>query len=299
MYARNLAVALFSHEYRWEEALALMEEAMDIAPQIDQLKLEYLYAANKYGVPGEKRLEIIAHHPWIGRKADDYVLEHARALCLAGRHDEALSVMLDHKFVPAEGGEKAITNLYYAIMLYKGRLAIKVGRTDDALKILLPLTGELPANLHAGLWSETDLVPLYYYQAQALKAAGRQEECLGKYRLALKRFNQTMPELAPCYAGALRALGRGVEARTYLSRLLRSAEDMECLRSIGWEDMTSAFNSFQNAPQRQREGMTAYWKALILICEDRTEEARALLEDSCHLWPENLNAWFELEPLKR
>ena len=294
VYLRNQAIGLFSHGNRRDEAIALMEKAISLEPTRNQLKLEYLYAATKHGVPGEKRLEIIDAYPWMGAQTDDYVLEHANALCIAGHYDDALDVMLNHEFVPAEGGERAITNLYFAIMLRKGRQALLEGKPEEALNFFLPLTSELPRNLHAGLWNEAELVPIHYYQGVAFEKLGRREESLEKYRLVLKRFRPEMFEFAFYYAQALRALGRNVEARVFLSQRMRALEDMASLPSIGWEDMTSSFNSFLNNPQQQREGMIAYWKALIYRAEERIEEAQALLETSRCLWPENLNAWIEL-----
>ena len=299
VYLRCLAVALFSHLNGKDRALALLEQAIALEPDRNQLKLEYLYAAEKAGVPGEKRLEVIHAHPWTGRLADDYVLEHAKACCLAGKWDDALNVMLSHEFVPAEGGEKPITSLYFNILLHKGRLALLEGRPQEALELLTPLSGRLPENLHAGLWSETDLTPVYYYQAEALKALGRGEESRERYGLALKRFSPGLSDLSGLYAGAMRALGRDVDARVFLSRRVRALDEMAALRSIGWEDMTSAFNTFVNDPQTQRDGMIAYWRALISACEGRTAEAKALLEESLRLWPENLNAFVELDLLRR
>ena len=140
---------------------------------------------------------------------------------------------------------------------------------------------------------------MYYYQAEALKALGRGEESRERYGLALKRFSPGLSDLSGLYAGAMRALGRDVDARVFLSRRVRALDEMAALRSIGWEDMTSAFNTFVNDPQTQRDGMIAYWRALISACEGRTAEAKALLEESLRLWPENLNAFVELDLLRR
>ena len=292
-------MALFSHLNQKDRALALLEQAIELEPDRNQLKLEYLYAAEKAGVSGEKRLEVIHAHPWTGRLADDYVLEHAKACCMAGKWDDALNVMLSHEFVPAEGGEKPITSLYFNILLHKGRLALLEGRPQEALELLMPLSGRLPENLHAGLWSETDLTPVYYWQAEALKALGREAESRERYALALKRFSPGLSDLAGYYAGAMRALGRDVDARVFLSRRIRALDDMASLRSIGWEDMTSSFNTFVNDPQTQRNGMIAYWRALIYACEGRSEEAKTLLEESLRLWTENLSAFVELDLLCR
>ena len=295
LYARNLAVALFSHMGRRDEAMALLVEAMELAPENDQLKLEYLYAATKYGVPGEKRLEVIAKHPVRGRVKDDYVLEWAKACCVAGRYDDAEKVMLAHDFVPAEGGEKAITGLYYAIRLHKAREALRDGDGAAALAILSALHGKLPENLHAGNWTTTELVPIYYYEGVALEKLGRHEEALESFSMTVRRLNPALLDLAFYYGSALRALGREIEARVYLSRVMRAIETREAQRCTGWEDSVAMFNAYMNDPVAQRKGMDDYYLGMIRKYEGRDDEARRLLEESRALWPENLNTWIELD----
>ncbi len=297
LYLRNLAVALFSHMERRDEAIALLERAAGLKEDNLQLMTEYLYAATKRGTPGEERLRAIEAHPVSGRKSDDFVLEHAKACCVAGRYDDALKVMLSHNFVPAEGGEMAINSVYFSIMLHKGRKLMEAGDLEAALETIHSIR-DLPENLHSGLWSETNLVPLFYYEALCLEQMGRREESLEMYRLTLKRFNPALPDLAFYYASALRALGRSVEARVYLSRTVRALETRMHTRPIGWEDYTAAFNCYMNNPSEQRTGMCKFYLGMIERYEGNLEKAKALLEESRRLWPENLNTWVELDFLK-
>ncbi len=293
VYARNLAVAYFSHLKRKDEAMALMEEAMKLDPANDQLKLEYLYAATKNATPGEERLAMIAKYPLTGKPLDDYVLEHTKAYVVAGRYDEALNVMLSHEFVPAEGGEMAITSLYFTIMMYKGRKALAEGKAEEALKIFEDALN-LPENLHSGLWSEADMSPLFFYQAQALEAMGQKEEAMKRYSKCLHRVILSKPELPFYYASALRKVNRAVDARIMLTRVTRSIEDREAQHSIGWEDMIAAFNTFVNDSQEQREGMCAFQRGMIKRYEGDLAGAREMFEASRKLWPENMNTWLEL-----
>ena len=297
LYLRNLAIALFSHLNRKDEALALLERAVSMKEDRLQLLTEYLYAATKHGVPGTERLRVIECYPILGRKSDDFVLEHAKACCVAGRYGDALHVMMSHDFVPAEGGEMAINSVYFSIMLHKGRELMAEGNLEVALDLFHRIK-DLPENLHSGLWSETSMVPLFCYEALCLEKMGRKTESLEMYRLTVRRFNTTLPELAFYYAGALRALGRSVEARIYLSRLVRALEARMNTRSIGWEDYTAAFNCYMNNPSDQRVGMCKYYLGMIERYEGNAAGARKLLEESRRLWPENLNTWVELDFLK-
>jgi len=294
VYARNLAVCFFSHMKRKEEALQLLVDAMELDPKNDQIKLEYLYAATKLGTPGEVRLKVIKDHPLAGKPSDDYVLEHAKAFCVCGRYEEARQVMLSHDFVPAEGGEMAITDLYFTIMMHLGREKLRDGQAEEALAIF-ESAPNLPENLHAGLWYEASQIPLFYYQAVALEALGRTEESMAAYAKCLHHVLLSRPDMPFYYASALRKLGRAVDARVLLSRITAAQEERSELPSIGWEDMIAAFNPFVNDPQEQRDGMVAYQMAAIRKYEGDFEGAHKLYEKSLKLWPENLNTWMELD----
>lgn len=293
-YTRNLAVAYFSHMKRREEALRLLIQAIELAPENDQLKLEYLYAATKLGVPGRERLGVIEAHPLAGKAMDDYVLEHAKAYCVAGLYQEARSLMLSHNFVPAEGGEIAITDLYFTIMLHIGREALREGKAEEALETFASALN-LPENLHAGLWAEATQTPLLYYQAVALEQLGREEESKAMYAKCLQHMLPSKPDLPFYYASAMRKLGRVVEARIMLSRVTAIQEERAELPAIGWEDMVAAFNPYVNDPQAQREGMIAYQLAAICRYQGDFAAAHQLYEKSRVLWPENMNTWMELD----
>lgn len=295
LYIRNLAVALFSHLHRQDEAIGMLEVAMDLAPDNDQLKLEYLYAADRSGVPGEKRLKAMAAHPLVYQPKDDYILEYAKAYCIAGHYDEAENVMLSQNFVPAEGSEAVITGLYYAIRLHKGRQALSEGRFEEALSIFSALHEKLPDNLHTGNWSVNELVPIYYYEAVALEKLGRLKESQHSYEIAIQRINPNSIEQAFYYGSALRALGRSIEARKLLSQILHRIEIREEQCSIGWENSVTMFNPYMNDSDAQRKGSNLYALGMIRRYEGYLAEARALFLESRRLWPENLNTWIELD----
>lgn len=139
------------------------------------------------------------------------------------------------------------------------------------------------------------MVPLRYYGAVALAQMGRTEEAAEQYRLVLRRFSAKLPDMAFYYAQAMKALGKEIEARTYLSRIVESLDFRDAHPAYGWEDMVSEFNSYMNDPQAQRDGMTCYWRAMVQRCAGNTAAARTLLEKSLRLWPENIAAAQELE----
>ena len=298
VYARNLAVALFSHLGRKEEALTLLETAIALDPDRNQYKLEYLYASTKAGTPGRKRLAVMAAHPWIGRKRDDYVLEIAKAHCIDGDYDGALSAMLMHDFMPAEGGEIAITGLYFAIRLAQARRMLARGEANEALEIIDGLMGKLPGNLHAGLWTESDQIPIHYYRGVALRALGREAESREAFAQSIRRLTPEQPDQVLYGVSALRALERRGEAQMMLARAIRALDAMAARRSIGWEDMTPSFNSYVNDPQTQREGMLAWRRGMIRRCEEDARGAEICFRESLSKWPEHVSTWIELDLLK-
>lgn len=294
VYARNLAVAWFSHLGRKKEAVDLLEQAIHLDPQNDQLKLEFLYAANKLGLPGEERLRVIRACPLAGKEKDDYTLEKAKAFCTAGKYEEALQVMLGHSFVPAEGGEMAITDLYFTILIHLGREQLKAGRPEEA-EAWFRKGFDLPENFHAGLWYEAAQAPLFFYIGQALEAQGLQEQAKQEYAKALVHMLPAKADLPYYYACVLRKLNRATEARIMMSRLRAAQKQKALLPSIGWEDYTASFNSFVNDPQEQRQGMIAYQLACIAKFEGDLPRAAKLFEESKKCWPEYLNTWMELD----
>lgn len=294
LYCRNLAVALFSHGVDRMEAFPLLERAIALDPKNLQLQTEYLYAATKAGLPGEKRLEMINKYHVSGVKSDDFVLEYAKAYCIAGKYDEAMKTMLSHTFMPAEGGEMAINGVYFNILLHDGCCALKDQEWEKALAIF-EQAEVLPKNLNSGLWADAVMAPFYYYKAIALEKLGRHKESLVHYNLTLKRFSPAYVQYSFYYVMALRALNRGVEARIFLSKMVHVLEEKISHPSIGFEDYTAAFNSFINRPQEQRRGMYNFWRGMIKLAEGDEESAKAMLEESRRLWPENLETWVRLD----
>lgn len=172
--------------------------------------------------------------------------------------------------------------------------ALAAGNAEEA-HILAQHPEALPENLHSGFWRQSEMVPLRYYGAVALAQMGRTEEAAEQYRLVRGGSAAKLPDMAFYYAQAMKALGKEIEARTYLSRIVESLDFRDAHPAYGWEDMISEFNSYMNDPQAQRDGMTCYWRAMVQRCAGNTAAARTLLEKSLRLWPENIAAAQELE----
>jgi tetratricopeptide (TPR) repeat protein len=106
---------------------------------------------------------------------DQIQLTIARAYNAAGQFDKAESVMRSHIFSPGEGAEFATAEPYMYACFGRGRVALKEGRYEDALADFRA-SQKMPENLNVGFWNESVMMPYRYYEAEALKRLGRDEE---------------------------------------------------------------------------------------------------------------------------
>ena len=83
--------------------------------------------------------------------------------------------MRAHIFSPGEGAEYATAEPYMYACFARGRLAMKAGRYEDALRDFRA-SQKMPENLNVGFWNESVMMPYQYYEAAALKALGKTEE---------------------------------------------------------------------------------------------------------------------------
>ncbi|MFR5071354.1 MAG: tetratricopeptide repeat protein [Bianqueaceae bacterium] len=166
MYAayRNLAVAYYSHLNRREEALPLLEKALSLAPQEEQLVLETAYVRAKLGLPPEETAAFIRNHS-MEMSRDDLFVELARAYNLAGQYEQALDVLHGHTFVPCEGGEHAVADQYMFAQHGIGRKLLAAGHLTRAGKIFR--AAKICHKIWAPGWNEVKLIPHEFYEAQS------------------------------------------------------------------------------------------------------------------------------------
>ncbi len=171
---RNLALAYFNHLGRGNESLALMRRAVELHPQDATLLCEMATVMQKLGGSfKENALFLDKHKPDCPN--DQIQLTIARAYNAAGMFDKAEQTMRSHIFSPGEGAEFATAEPYMYACFARGRVAMKDGRYEDALKDFRA-SQKMPENLNVGFWNESVMMPYRYYEAAALKALGRIDE---------------------------------------------------------------------------------------------------------------------------
>lgn len=219
-----------------------------------------------------------------GCQRDDVVTERARACVRAGRADEALDVLLSHRFVPCEGGEHAVAEPYLYAWLDKGLSALAAGQTDAAADALR--RGQVvPDELGAGIWNRCKLVPLRFAEALALEKGGRAEEARAIFAdiaaIPVDYFsNMHLGELPYFIALSLRHLGRGSEGNEVMTRARRAWEKIRRVRDNGFFGTTPFFICYIEAPEKLRLALWHYRMALVDAYRGDDESAAAHLAES-------------------
>ena len=171
---RNLALAYYNHLGRETDALPLMRKAIELHDKDAILLCEMATVMQASGTAYEDGARFIDEHkPDV--VTDQIQLTIARAYNAAGNYDKAEQVMRSHIFSPGEGAEFATAEPYMYACFARGRVALKEGRYEDALRDF-KASQTMPENLNVGFWNESVMMPYRYYEAEALKRLGRDEE---------------------------------------------------------------------------------------------------------------------------
>ena len=196
---RCLAVCYFSHQNRKEEALVLLQKALQLSPLNQQLLFETSYVMTRLEHPAQSKISLILQHMSTKRR-DDILIELAQAYNLSEQYDKVLELMSNHTFIPCEGGEHALADQYMFAQFGLGIKAMQSKHYEEAL-MRFRLAQTIPQNLGAGLWNVVKLVPHKFYEALCLKQIGDASEALSifNYICSVKKdyfSDMHLPELA-------------------------------------------------------------------------------------------------------
>ena len=288
---RNLAIAYFSHLNREREALTLMEKALAVCPDEEQLLYETAVLMDKLGVEPAKKLELLSGQ---ATTRDDILVELAKAYNQSFQPDEALKVLMSHDFVPCEGGEHAIADQYMFAYLIKGLTAYKAGNVQEAQEFFAK--GQvLPQSLGAGIWNHCKLIPLKYHQALCMKARGdyKAAEEIWEYIAGTKVeyfSNMHLKELPFYQAMSLMLLDRKTEAVQIITKYLREWDKIKDVKDSGYFGTTPFFISFMDDPAKLRKAQHLYLTGLCCVAKGDRAEFEKRMKASAALNNENLFA---------
>jgi tetratricopeptide (TPR) repeat protein len=208
--------------------------------------------------------------------------------------DIALKMLLEHTFIPAEGGEPVVAAEYCFAHEAAGYDALKKGKTEEALKHFIDACNS-PPNIGGGVPHEVCLCPYKYAQAQCLGKLGRNkeaEEALSWIvNYPVDYFTQSSLPAFQYYRGmALKALGKEAEGKKALETLKEAAEQGLCRKEYGQFSTTSAYNSYIKKPEEQRRIHYGILLAYALSGLGEKEKARTALDEVLKLDPFNVQA---------
>lgn len=280
---RCLSVCYFSHFDKRKEAFSLLNHALSLAPNDQQLLYETAYLMNRIGLPAEQKISLI--HQYIpNRMRDDLAIELAQAYNLAGQYEKTLDLMSSRSFVPCEGGEHAVADQY---MFAHFGLAMRAMESNNYAVALeqLRLAQSLPQNLGSGLWNVVKLVPYQYHEAICHKQLGAMDESESIFRkicnLKVEYFSDMhLPEL-PVYQGLSHLqLGNQAHGREILIRFVQSAVNKASHRDAGFFSSTPFFISYVEDAKRCRTRYYAYLEAFGLYALGQVDQARLLAKQT-------------------
>ena len=297
---RNLALVYYNHLGRQNEAIALLQRALELKPKDSMLLSELATVMTSSAANAEENAKFLFdNRP--DELNDQIILSIAAAYNTAFMFDKTEELMRSHKFAPAEGEEFLVAEPYMYSCLARGRIAMSEGRFGDALEFFRRAQN-LPENLNVGFWNESVLIPYRYNEALALKSLGKdcEAETIAKELSQLKDVGMWNMGGEFVYYSALsvRLGGEDMHAKKIMrdAVLLWEAELKAGCKY--YKEGTRLFGCFVGNHEKIRlaalYGMLGYGK---LFSGDK-EEAEKLFRLSMEMRP-TFKIAFELELLKR
>lgn len=290
---RCLAVVCYSHTQDRPRALALLQEAFAQAPHSAQLLFELSLVMTGLDMPAADKCALLESHGELCA-CDDLRLEWAQALNMGGEHAKALMVLLDHVFVPCEGGEHAVAMQYMFAHHALGRRCLKAGEPAQALAHF-QAAQTLPDTLGAGLWNEVLQIPHQYYEALCLRALGQETQAVELFTAITAHTRDYFSDMhlpdMPCWqAMAWAQLNRDAVAQQMLADHVRRARDAQYARDAGFYKATPFHLSYVEDAAVLRAGACAYAMGMAEYAARRVEEAKAHMREALAAEPGNLYA---------
>lgn len=229
---RNLALAYYNKKQNAKQARTLLEKAYALDESDARILLELDQLYRKIGLTVTERFNFLTKHRDVALKRDDLYVEYVTLLNLMGRYQEALDLIMAHKFHPWEGGEGRITTQYATCLTQMGRIALENGDAAHA-KELLKQALIFPHNLGEGKLEGATDNHIYYYLGMAEKALKNDDEAKRHLELAamgtgepagMMYYNDQPADMILYQGLANRALGREEIAASRFHKLISYGE---------------------------------------------------------------------------
>ncbi len=212
---RNLGLAYMNKRGDAARARASYARAVALDSADARIFFELDQLDKKLGRDPAERLANLAAHRAMVDERDDLTVEYVTLLNLAGRHAEALDVLMTRTFHPWEGGEGKVSGQYVAALVELAKQALDAGDARAALD-LLERARTYPDNLAEGKLAGAHENQLHYYRGQAFALLGDEARAEEAYGLATRGsaelgaaqyYNDQPPEMVLYQALGHAALG--------------------------------------------------------------------------------------------
>jgi len=210
---------------RYARAFALDPADARVFFELDQLD-------KKLGrAPAERLANLVAHRAQVDER-DDLTVEYVLLLNLAGRHAEALDVLMKRTFHPWEGGEGKVSGQYLVALVELAKAALEHGDGRSALD-LLERAYTYPDNLAEGKLAGAPENHIHYYCGQAYALLGDDQHAREAYfrathgtaeLSAAMYYNDQPPDRVLYQALAYAALGEPQRSAAICQMLINYGE---------------------------------------------------------------------------
>ena len=224
---RNLGLAYMNKLHDSTRARVSYERAFDLNPTDARVLFELDQLDKHLKRPPAERLARLEKYPHLVERRDDLTVERVTLLNLLGRHDEALSIVLQRNFHPWEGGEGKVTAQYVASRIERAKRHLSAHDYEAAIRELQAAL-VYPPNLGEGKLIGARDNHLHFFLGEAYAGLGDQTQARAHFEQASAGsadptspmyYNDQPPEMIFYQGMAHLALGAEDQARSIFERL--------------------------------------------------------------------------------
>lgn len=283
---RNLGIAYFNHGHGQEKSLEAFDRALQHGPQDARILYERDQLWKRVGQQPLKRLSELLKYPELIQMRDDLSVELAALYNQTGSPQEALDLLLRHKFQPWEGGEGLVLAQYVRARLLLGRRALDAGTPDEAI-LQVQAALQPPRNLAEVSHLLANQSDIYYWLGIAEHRRGNRVGAIGCWRRAARYkgdFQQmavrAISDMTYWSALAYQSLGEVDSAAALLQQIYDYSLELQSAEpKIDYFATSLPSMLLFEEDLRGRNAMKAhYLRAQALTGLGRTQEARQILE---------------------
>jgi tetratricopeptide (TPR) repeat protein len=292
---RNLGIAEFNVLGQPERALAAYRRAFRADPSDARVLYELDQLRKRMGHDPAARLRALEAEPGLVGSRDDLTVEYVTLLNLAGRYDDAITMLGSRRFHPWEGGEGLVSAAWVNAHRELARAALRDGDGAVAAE-LVRAAMTYPHNLGEGKHLLTPEHELQYLLGLALRhtASGEAEAEIWLDRATQPQGDPdaSLADAPYWQALAYRALGDEAAARAQLEDLAQAAAEgaRAEARTPYFATSLPTLLLFDDDLSERAQQEALYLEGLVLLGQGQTEAAQAQFSELLDLHPEHMAA---------